>query len=47
VWGQIYTKYKTRLGLIKGGKIVYVRCNSKFVDEDDNEITEIYLDTVE
>jgi hypothetical protein len=46
VWGQIYTKYR-RLGLIKGGKIVYVRCNSKFVDEDDNAITEIYLDTVE
>jgi hypothetical protein len=47
VWGQIYTKYKTRLGLVKGSKIVYVRCNSKFVDEDDNEIAEIYLDTVE
>jgi hypothetical protein len=46
VWGQIYTKYKTCLGLVKGSKIVYVRCNSKFVDEDDNEIAEIYLDTV-
>lgn len=47
VWGQIYTKYKTRLGLVKGGKIVYIRGNSKIVEGEDNELEEICLQVVD
>ncbi|KAG1664931.1 hypothetical protein FOA52_004453 [Chlamydomonas sp. UWO 241] len=41
VWGQIYTKYKMRLGLIKAGKIVYIRGNSTIVAGEDNELEEV------
>jgi hypothetical protein len=49
VWGQIYTKYKTRLGLEKGGKIVYIRGNSKIVEGEDNkdEFEEVSLQVVD
>ncbi|KAG1678407.1 hypothetical protein FOA52_015174 [Chlamydomonas sp. UWO 241] len=46
-WGQIYTKYKTRLGLIKAGKIVYIRGNSTIVAGEDNEFEEVCLQVVD
>ncbi|KAG1669082.1 hypothetical protein FOA52_004001 [Chlamydomonas sp. UWO 241] len=47
VWGQIYTKYKTRLGLIKACKIVYIRGNSTIVAGEDNEFEEVCLQFVD
>jgi hypothetical protein len=40
VWGQIFTKYRTRLGLLKGQMIVFVRGNSKTMHLIDDETEE-------
>ncbi|KAG1668461.1 hypothetical protein FOA52_005234 [Chlamydomonas sp. UWO 241] len=44
VWGHIFTKFRTRLGLIKGEMLVFIRGNSKTViitdgDEFEEEIS--------
>eukprot|EP00955_Chlamydomonas_euryale_P034824 349907-Chlamydomonas_euryale.AAC.1 len=35
VWGQIYTKYRTRLELSRGEKMAYIRGNTKPTDLSD------------
>jgi hypothetical protein len=44
VWGHIFTKYRTRLGLTKGEMLVYIRGNSETIlitdgDEFEQEIS--------
>ncbi|KAG1661754.1 hypothetical protein FOA52_004813 [Chlamydomonas sp. UWO 241] len=48
VWGHIFTKYRTRLGLIKGEMLVFIRGNSETVIiTDGDEFEEISLEMLE
>ncbi|KAG1662597.1 hypothetical protein FOA52_002994 [Chlamydomonas sp. UWO 241] len=48
VWGHIFTKYCTRLGLIKGEMVVFIRRNSETVIiTDGDEFEEISLEMLE
>ncbi|KAG1679162.1 hypothetical protein FOA52_000518 [Chlamydomonas sp. UWO 241] len=48
VWGHIFTNYRTRLGLIKGEMLVFIRGNSETVIiTDGDEFEEISLEMLE
>jgi len=37
VWGQLYTKNRSRLALESAQKLICIRCNNKDFSEDDLE----------
>jgi len=37
VWGQLYTKHRSRLALESAHKLICIRCNNKDFSEDDLE----------
>jgi len=37
VWGQLYTKHRSRLALERARKLIYIRCNNKDFLEDNLE----------
>ncbi len=37
VWGQLYTKHRSRFALERARKLIYIRCNNKDFSEDDME----------